>query len=1182
MKILIITENFKTGGLETQIMGFCRYLRNSGHEVYLISGIGSRTLPLKEIIGDHILEVDMRPDLPTKEAVEKITELASFIQKIDPDFVHLHPFTSIIYGGIAASLANKPYVVTLHGPLSLTYGYNAAYRFYIDLILKDARHVFCVSEEVAQRTKDIIPECKINTLPNGVDTESFRPSRRNPAGPVALIARLDSDKVAGIKSFLMEWSKLPSKMRKQVHIFGEGNSIEKLKEWVKVTLNGGRWITFMGHEDHLEERLKTGYSMIAGMGRVVLEAGAMNLPVLLVGYKGPNGLVNRDNCDRFFYRNFSGRYEPIIGIEEIKEELQSLETSPGQFFLRSWVLENADEKNIFVKYLEEAKNIEPLGYRWGEAVLSSIGEAEDISLFGDKVFHCLLNNLPQNQSNYHWVNLYLTGKLNQIIAEKDNFWNQLNQTITEKNALANQLTQTTAEKDNLWDQLNQTIAEKDNIRNQLNESIAEKGNFWDQLNRIYSSDFWKVASWYYRMRNKSILVRSIYVAAKWLKRKIKNDPYRSTLTMAPKDVTLGPSSISLEIETVKLPPGAVEGNTYDIFFFPMIDFSFRYQRPQQLASYFAQRNHRVFYMNISEFLPPNAKEDFKINKIRQNLYEVFLRGPYSLDTYGGKMDSEAVRYLYLSLSSLRKQYGIITAISIVHNPYWSPLAFKMREDHGWKIVYDCLDDWDRDMFKGIGQSLIEEEKNLAKNADLLTVTAELLYKKWYPQNNTCVLVRNACDYEHFIKAASNILLVGVKKPIIGFLGGIAEWIDIDILHYAATLRKDWSFVFLGGIFTDLSKIEKLPNVHLLGNKPYKDMPNYLMNFDVCLIPFKKNRVTEAVDPVKLYEYFSLGKPVVARDLSEIRHYKEYLYLFNTEEEFVECIEKALHEQDNIIREERRKIAASNTWDERVNIIHGKIKSLYPKSSIIVTTYNNLKYNMLCIESILLKTDYPNYEIIITDNNSTDGTKDYLIAIEKKFHNIKVILNDENEGFAKATNKGIRMAKGEYIVLLNNDTVVTKGWLTKFVNYLGKYPDIGLIGPVANFCGNEAKISVTYKGLSDMDPFAYNYTNAHSGEFFDIKILALFCTAMRREIIEQVGLLDESFGIGMFEDDDYSHRVKLKEYRVVCAEDIFIHHFGQVAFKKLIETGEYYDLFEKNRKRFEEKWAIKWEPHRYRQ
>jgi GT2 family glycosyltransferase len=632
---------------------------------------------------------------------------------------------------------------------------------------------------------------------------------------------------------------------------------------------------------------------------------------------------------------------------------------------------------------------------------------------------------------------------------------------------------------------------------------------------------------------------------------------------------------------VHLPTGALEGNTYDLFIFPMINFSFRYQRPQQLASYFARRGHRVFYLNITEFLLFNSREEFRIKKINKNLYEVFLKSPSRLNIYSGKLSKNTLACLYSSINSLSKHYGIITAVCLVHNPFWYPLVFKIKSLYGWKVVYDCLDDWDSDMFKGIGPSLIEEEKKLVNNADLLTVTAELLFNKWHKDNSTCTIVRNACDYGHFSKASFNSLLTNIKKPIIGFFGGIADWIDIDTIKYAALKRKDLSFVLIGGIFTDVSSIKKLPNVHLLGNKPYENMPSYLINFNVCLIPFKKNKITEAVDPVKLYEYFSLGKPVVARDLYEIRNYKENLYLFNTQEEFVRCIEMALNENNPVIRERRKNIAALNTWDTRVDLMHNKIKNHYEKVSIIIVTYNNIQLNKLCIESILNKTDYPNYEIIVVDNNSTDGTADYLKSLQSKFDFIKAIHNTKNEGFAKANNFGVKVSKGDYIVFLNNDTVVTKSWLTKFTSYLNRYREIGLIGPVTNFCGNEAKIETSYEELRDMDVFAYNRSLLYEGKFFEIKMLALYCVAMRRETIEKVGLLDERFGIGLFEDDDYSHRVKHKDYKIVCAEDIFIHHFGQASFNKLIKNGKYREIWKQNQQLFEEKWGVKWETHKHK-
>ena len=129
-------------------------------------------------------------------------------------------------------------------------------------------------------------------------------------------------------------------------------------------------------------------------------------------------------------------------------------------------------------------------------------------------------------------------------------------------------------------------------------------------------------------------------------------------------------------------------------------------------------------------------------------------------------------------------------------------------------------------------------------------------------------------------------------------------------------------------------------------------------------------------------------------------------------------------------------------------------------------------------------------------------------------------------------------------------------------------------------GNEAQVDVDYTRVEDMPAWAANFVRAHDGEVFSIPMLAMFCVAMKKEVFESVGWLDEQFGIGMFEDDDYAHRIKLAGLRLVCAADSFVHHFGQAAFKELIANGKYDALFAENRRRYEQKWNMEWVPHKY--
>lgn len=259
---------------------------------------------------------------------------------------------------------------------------------------------------------------------------------------------------------------------------------------------------------------------------------------------------------------------------------------------------------------------------------------------------------------------------------------------------------------------------------------------------------------------------------------------------------------------------------------------------------------------------------------------------------------------------------------------------------------------------------------------------------------------------------------------------------------------------------------------------------------------------------------------------------------------------------------------------------GRINNLYGEVSIIIVSYNNLKFTQQCIDSILTRTIYPNYKVIIVDNNSEEEVKTYLADLQQREPRVQVICNETNKGFAAANNIGLQLAKeSEFVVLLNNDTVVPRGWLCRLLRH-ARQPEIGMVGPVTNWTGNEAKIEVDYVDISEMDSFARAYTQAHEGQIFDIKVLAMYCVAMRRTVVDEIGPLDEQFGTGMFEDEDYAMRVRQTGRRVVCAEDVFVHHYGRTSFSKL-KNEEYQQLFERNKQLYEAKWG-QWVPHQIRQ
>jgi GT2 family glycosyltransferase len=251
--------------------------------------------------------------------------------------------------------------------------------------------------------------------------------------------------------------------------------------------------------------------------------------------------------------------------------------------------------------------------------------------------------------------------------------------------------------------------------------------------------------------------------------------------------------------------------------------------------------------------------------------------------------------------------------------------------------------------------------------------------------------------------------------------------------------------------------------------------------------------------------------------------------------------------------------------------------LFPLVSVVVVTYNKLDFNRLCLQSIYDKTTYPNVEVVVVDNGSSDGTREYLKEVQALHANCKLVFNDSNDGYGPANNRGVAVASGLYLVLLNNDTVVTRPWLSRLIRPL-RDPRIGLVGPVSSWPGNESGIETSYPTLFAMEAFAREYTAAREGKWYDAGRVIFFCVAMRRAVWDEVGPIDEQYALGVsFEDDDYNERVKQKGYRNIYVEDAFVHHWG-VATNSSRDVRDHWQLIEKNRRYFESKWGT-WNPHR---
>jgi GT2 family glycosyltransferase/predicted SAM-dependent methyltransferase/predicted O-methyltransferase YrrM len=242
-----------------------------------------------------------------------------------------------------------------------------------------------------------------------------------------------------------------------------------------------------------------------------------------------------------------------------------------------------------------------------------------------------------------------------------------------------------------------------------------------------------------------------------------------------------------------------------------------------------------------------------------------------------------------------------------------------------------------------------------------------------------------------------------------------------------------------------------------------------------------------------------------------------------------------------------------------------------QTSIVILTFNQLDHTKKCVNSIQKHTPEA-HEIIFVDNASTDGTVEWLRQMIHENSNYRLIENKENLGFAAGNNQGLAEANGDYLLLLNNDTVVTEGWLARMLSVFNRYLEVGIVGPVSNYVSGPQQVKGgSYQNLEEMQCFAKQWSAEHQEQTMEFQRVVGFCLLAKREVIDRIGGLDEQFGSGNFEDDDFCLRAAVAGYKARIAQDAFIHHTGSQTFKA---AGiNYQKSLEHNWEIFKTKWKL---------
>lgn len=351
----------------------------------------------------------------------------------------------------------------------------------------------------------------------------------------------------------------------------------------------------------------------------------------------------------------------------------------------------------------------------------------------------------------------------------------------------------------------------------------------------------------------------------------------------------------------------------DIVFWGVIDWGYRTQRPQHLARGLADSGYRVFYVSTS-FVNDQAR-GFEVEPIDGNgcLFNVrlHLKGRPRI-YYSGPGGADFQR-LSASVSALLEWTGSRGVISIIQHPYWTDIALSVPNS---KLIYDCIDY--HGGFDNTGEAINLLERRLLAKSDAVVVTSQWLHDMAMGHNSNVHLIRNAAEFERFSVRPSNVFADSRGRRVIGYIGAIGSWMDIDLLDQIASAFPQCLLLLVGADEAGVRKrLVDRDNVILTGELSYMELPRYLYGMDVCVLPFRVVPLTLATNPVKVYEYLAAGKQVVAVALPELEQFGNLVAIASTHNEFIELVKQVLANPYRGSQGVRQAFAERNTWRDRV-------------------------------------------------------------------------------------------------------------------------------------------------------------------------------------------------------------------------------------------------------------------------
>ena len=400
-----------------------------------------------------------------------------------------------------------------------------------------------------------------------------------------------------------------------------------------------------------------------------------------------------------------------------------------------------------------------------------------------------------------------------------------------------------------------------------------------------------------------------------------------------------------------------------LYLFSPIPYTFLHQRPQNIAGELLQRSIDVTFVEpygLTEFFAGRKKLRLRDPFISlfyhlAGLWYLLVRHRTVVPVRGGrKAQSFEILTLPFVIPSNRLNSSFLDRlnaavyrawlrrnvlcregcrdgdVALVQQPYFGEV---IEQGDFTRVYYDCIDEAGVFSGRGSRERLRQSEERLLKLASAVFVTSRKLEEDLSSRVPGTPLHRipNGVNTSLFHKPASAgsrpELPKGIKRPVAGYVGILRSWFDYDLIERLASGLPDLSVVLIGPYEETpvVQRVKSLPNVHFLGRKEYREVPSYIQEFDVGLIPFKSGEIAETTNPVKLFEYFAAGKPVVSTWLRELVPFQEQGLLTITDHDrCVGDVREALADSDAQRADRRRAVAQEHTWGQLVGKMTGVI------------------------------------------------------------------------------------------------------------------------------------------------------------------------------------------------------------------------------------------------------------------